>query len=184
MTQPDATLIAASIAAVATILTLIFTMANKRGEEFRSAQRAVIAKDLKAVGRAVHEVIALSNIQLKVMGSDQHPERYRAAADAAKKLKDLRLDVRYTLWGLDDAFRDLARLPDWIGHAKPQPEVASTILDAGRKLGIQIDLAVRKAYISGSPPGLWRRYRVSCATKHLRTTYEAFSSSRAGARDT
>ena len=179
MTQPDATMIAAIIAAAATVITLIFTVLNKRGEEYRTAQRDVIADDLKHVGRAVHEVIALSNIQLKVMSGPQHPERYRAAAEAAKRLKEKRLDVRYTLWGLDEAFRTLARLPDWLEHAKPAPDVAAEILQNGKTLGVQIDLAVRRSYISGAPPAWWRLLLVNRAVKRFKNTYELFAATRA-----
>ncbi|MEG8058018.1 hypothetical protein QP150_16190 [Sphingomonas sp. 22L2VL55-3] len=168
VTQPEATMVAAIIAAAATVITLVFTVLNKRGEEYRTAQRDVIAEDFKIVGKAVHEVIALSNIQLKVMDTPQHAEKYRIAADAAKRLKEKRLDVRYTLWGLDDAFRTLARLPDWMGHAKPSPKVANKIFVNGKQLGAQIDRAVRSAYISGAPPGIWRVYRVARAVKRFK----------------
>ncbi|MET2829324.1 hypothetical protein [Mesorhizobium shangrilense] len=172
-------MLAAIIAAAATVITLILTVMNKRGEEYRTAQRDVIAEDLKSIGKAVHEVIALSTIQRKVMGSPQHAERYRAAAEAAKRLKEKRLDVRYTLWGLDEAFRTLARLPDWLGHAKPAPDVATHILADGKALGVQIDLAVRNAYVTGAPPGIWRLFRVMRAVKRFRKRYESFSASRA-----
>ena len=44
-------MIAAMVAAVATVMTLFFTVLNKRGEEFRTAHRDVIADDLKRVER-------------------------------------------------------------------------------------------------------------------------------------
>jgi len=183
MTQPDATLIAAVVAATATILTLLFTVLNKRGEEFRTAQREVIASDLKAVGKAVHEVIALANIQFKVQDTPQHAERYKAAVEAAKRLKAMRLDVRYTLWGLDEAFRTLAKLPDWLGHAKPSHEVAAKLLVEGRAIGTQIDLAVRSAYLAGKSPGWWRIFRVGQATGRFKRTYNAFAATRKVAAD-
>src|SRR6185437_11450439 len=111
LTQPQATLWSAIVAASAAVLTLLFTILNKRGEEFRTAQRDVIVEDLKTVGKAIHEVIALSNIQLKLLNHPGHAEKYRLAAEAARRLKEKRLDVRYTLWGLDEGLRILSRLP-------------------------------------------------------------------------
>ncbi|NNG59786.1 hypothetical protein [Sphingomonas paucimobilis] len=178
MSQPEATMVAAIIAAIATVLTLIFTVANKVDEEFRTAHRDVIVDDLKAVGKAVHEVLALSAIQLKTLDGPQHPERYRAAADASKRLKEKRLDVRYTLWGLDDAFRTLSRLPDWIGHAKPSPKIAQMLFVQAKEIGNQIDLAVRGAYIQGRSPSKWRVYRVNSAVKSFKKTYNDFSATR------
>lgn len=179
--EPEhATLLAAVIAAVASIITLAFTLASKRGEESRAAHRAVIVGELKIVGRALHEVLALSNIQLKAIKKDIHPERYKAAAQAARALKAVRLDVRYTLWGLDSGFRELARLPDWIGHAKVDEKAANEIFALGKALGEDLDRAVRAAYVNGQTPNAWQRFRVERRTHALRKRYQMFSSARAG----
>jgi hypothetical protein len=175
MQPQQATLIAAAVAAGASLITLVVTVVSKRGAESRAAQRAVIANELKGIGRAIHEVLALTNIQLKVLKETQHPEKYRLAADAAKRVKETRLEVRYTLWGLDEGFRTLARLPDWIGHAKPNPTVAAELFELGRRLGQELDLAVRTAYIKGRTPSWWRTYWVKRRAKELRERYEAFA---------
>lgn len=181
MTQPEATLIAAVIAASATVITLLFTLMNKRGEEYRTAHRAVVVEDLKAIGKCVHEVLALSNIQMKTMAGTQHPERYRNAAAAAKRLKEMRLDVRYTLWGIDDALRTLSRLPDWIGHAKLSPETAHILFKQAKVIGEQIDIAVRVAYIDSRSPSRYRLFCINRAVKRFKKTYEAYSNSRGSA---
>lgn len=178
MEEPTATLLAAIIAAGASVLTLLHTTATKRAEEVRLANRAVLAGDLKAVGKAIHEVIALSNIQMKNLNDPIHPERYRKAAEAARRLKALRQEIRYSLWGLDGGFRELTRLPDWIGHAKIAPEVASELFKLAKLLGEQLDQGVRSAYLHGRPPGLWRQFLVNRRARALRQRYERFSKSR------
>jgi hypothetical protein len=178
ISAPLATLIASLVAALGVVVTLVFTLLNKKGEEYRKAHRDVIADDLKLVGKAIHEVLALANIQLKVISSPQHPERYKAAADAAKRLKERRLDVRYSLWGLDEGFRTLTRLPDWIGHAKPEPDIAAKLFARGKALGMQMDLAVRDAYVNGRVPSKWRSFRVNREATNLKAVYNTFAASR------
>jgi hypothetical protein len=178
MTAPEATLIASGVAAVATLLTLIVTVLNKRREEMRTAHRDVIAEDLKRIGKAIHEVMALSNIQLKLLNKPQHGEKYQLAAEAARRLKDTRMDVRYTLWGLDEGFRALARLPDWVGHAKVEESAAVEIFEIAKRLGTQLDLAVRDAYVNGRAPSRWRTYRVNREASRLRDRYNRFAATR------
>lgn len=173
MTPVTATLIAASLAALASMITLVVSVVSKAGEEARNVNRQLLTSDLKAFGRAIHEVIALSAIQVKRIGTDNFADRYQKAEAAAKRLKELRLDVRYSLWGMDSAIRTLGRLPDWIGHAKPYPSYATEILEAGSRLGKQLDLAVRTAYLQGRSPGLWRRLRVNSATRKLIRIYRS-----------
>lgn len=177
MEAPTATLVAATVAASASLITLLVTTTAKRGEEDRLANRAVLAGDLKAVGKAIHEVLALSNIQMKNLNDPIHPERYRRAAEAARQLKALRQEVRYSLWGLDNGFRELTRLPDWIGHAKVAPQVAAELFALARSLGHELDGAVRATYLKGQPPGLWRRLAVSRRARALRNRYVRFSKS-------
>lgn len=172
MQAPEATLIAAIVAASATLLNLFLTLASKRGEEYRAAHRDLVADDLKGIGKAIHEVVALSTIQFKLIDSPQYPGKYKLASEAAARLKQKRMDVRYSLWGLDEAIRTLARLPDWIGHAKLKPDFAAQIVSRGQRLSEEIDRAVRSAYVDGKSPGWWRTWRVNGAARRLRTAYE------------
>jgi hypothetical protein len=178
LTAPVATTVAALIAAGAAIANLAITTISKAGEESRATYREAVAEDFKRIGRAVHEIIALSNIQLKDLEREIHAERYKKAAEAARRLKDLRIDVRYTVPGIDEGFRILSRLPDWVGHAKVDPKIAGNLFALAKKLGREIDLAVQRSYASGRPPSWWRRYRVAKSAQQLRRSYEIFSASR------
>jgi hypothetical protein len=92
------------------MVTLVVSIVSKAGEESRSVNRQLLTSDLKAFGRAIHEVVALSSIEVKRIGTENFADRYQKAEAAAKRL-----------WGVDEGIRTLGRLPDWIGHAKPYP---------------------------------------------------------------
>lgn len=160
------------------MLNLLVTTVAKLGEETRAANRELLVDELKNIGKAVHEIIALSHIQVKDLNKPIHAERYKKAADAAKRLKALRLEVRYTMPGLDDGFRDLSRLPDWVGHAKVNTSVAEQLLARAKKLGRLIDVTVQRSYATGRPPSLFARWRVSRAASAMRDCYSAFSKQR------
>ena len=178
MSAETATLIAALIAAAVSIITLIWTVASQRASEVRAARRQVIIGDLKMIGKAVHETIALSNIQLKCLSEPTHKDKYKKAAEAARSLKELRLDVRYSLWGLDEGLRVLTRLPDWIGHAKSSPVTAEELFNLATTLGDTLDGAIRKAYLYGSEPNFWQKGKVNRKAAALRARYELFSKGR------
>ena len=178
MFQGVATLIAASIAAGVSLLNLIWTIWSQRSAEVRAARRQVIVVDLKLLGKALHETLALSNIQLKCIAEPIHKEKYKRAAEAARSLKDLRHEVRYSLWGLDEGLRVLTRLPDWIGHAKGSPETAEELFRRASRLGDALDEAIRKAYVFGAEPSFWQRLRVNREAAALREYYQSYSHGR------
>ncbi len=178
MSAEIATLIAASLAAIVSIITLIWTLLSQRASEVRAARRQVIVADLKMIGKALHETLALSNIQLKCLSDATHKDKYKRAAEAARSLRDLRLEVRYSLWGLDEGLRVLTRLPDWIGHAKGSPDTASELFSLATALGDLLDGAIRKAYLYGSEPGFRQKAKVNREAAALRARYELFSRGR------
>jgi hypothetical protein len=169
-----ATLAAATIAAIASLVGLGISTRAQWKAEHRIALRAIIQRDLSEVGQALHETMALSNLQLKDISDEIHKKRYKDAAEAAGKLKNVRLKVRYSLWGLDHGFRELTRLPDWIGHSRRSPNDAIRIFNLADSLCKALDGSVRKAYLRGQPPCLVERKIVDYRTWRLRRCYEKF----------
>lgn len=169
-----ATLVAAVIAALASFGTIVLTGRGKQQEELRAATRQAIAENLNEIGRLIYEVVALSNIQTKATSDQSHKVKYANARAAAAKLKNKRLEVRYSLWGVDKGLRELSRLPDWVGHAKAIPAARLEILNAGTKLADELDAAIRHAYLSGALPNAMTRWRVARSAKKFRKAYEGF----------
>ncbi len=172
-----ATLIAALIAAGASLYTVIATSRANRSVARENAHRVASAENLKALGKAVHETVALTDLLARAR-PERWKEKQELARRPARELKDLRLEVRYFVWGIDNGIRTLTRYPDWVSHTKDFPAVREKMVRAGRKLGRQIDLAVRDTLLSGNLPSLWRRASVKLAAVRLKNVQRSFVNSR------
>ncbi|MEK9509442.1 hypothetical protein WI460_14695 [Gemmatimonadota bacterium Y43] len=152
MTSDDVTLIAAGIAATASLVALGFNIWNHRSSETRAALRVILAPVVDELGERIHEVVAMSTMMSKADSEQSRLKWREQAAAAAEKLKRARRRVRYSLWGLDEGLRTLARTPDWISHLSAAPVSAKQLLDASGELAEALDEAVRSAYLTGRPP--------------------------------
>ncbi|NIJ42371.1 hypothetical protein FHS78_002665 [Parvibaculum indicum] len=175
MTSDFATLGAAAVAAAASFLNLLISAGNRRREGNREAVRVSISRNLDRVGRLVHEVIALSYILAKNENPDLHKEKHERAKGAADKLKDLRLDVRYSLWGIEEGLRTLTRVPDWVAHTKSDIDRQEKLLQAASSLGLVLDDVIRKTYFSGTHPNIYSRWRVKRKAAKVRSIFDAFN---------
>lgn len=176
--EDNATLIAALLAAAASMWTALFVAVSKRQEDMRNAVRQAAATDVHEVGQLIHETIALSTLLSRYSSPETFKPKYSEAVAVAGKLKKKRLEVRYSLWGLDAGIRELTRLPSWLGHAKHDVAASTRILAAGKALGNSLDGAARQVYITGTLPGLFGRWNIERKRLALRKVYEEFSSSR------
>ena len=156
-----ATLGAAAIAAVASLVTLIVSVFADRASESRSAHREALAPHLAELSEAIYATVATSSI-LTEAKSDAALENWRGRAEEAKnKLKATRLQLRYPLWGITDPMSTLARLPDWIEHARPlDAEHSARLFKSGRSLANTLDQAIRRSYSRGKPPSRLDRFKV------------------------
>jgi len=163
VTSQDATLIAASIAAVATMISLGLNAYQASQRERREARRvaererrdvhrSALAPELPELADALHQVVATSFMQHKALqqngqGAVQWRER---GAKAAKKLEEVRPRVRYSL-GLDEGIRNLTRLPSWVGHKKGSLD-GRVMLSAAEALAQALHSAIEESWRSGEPP--------------------------------
>jgi hypothetical protein len=174
MTAETATLIAAGLAAVVSILNLLLTGTFRKQEEMRGAIRSAAAANHDDIGRLVHEVIALSYVLSKVNSDQAHKEKHEKAREAADKLKSKRLDVRYSLWGIEEGLRTLTRVPDWIAHTRVDVPRREKLLAAAKELGEVVDDVVRKTYLTGAVPGRFSRWRVQRKAANAKTIFDSF----------
>jgi hypothetical protein len=175
MTQETATLVAAGIAATAAIVSLVFNISSNRSSEFRAAHREVLRPKLAILGKALHEVVATSSILLERASTGKDPQAWISrGASAADVLKQVRLELRYPLHGLDDALRTLSRSPEWTATYKGRKDMgAQALVDSVKKLAKATDKAIRKSYLRGRPPGLATRFKVNRAERRVRKTWAA-----------
>ncbi len=168
------TLLAALIAAAASIYTAILAFLGKYSAELRLAHRKTIEPHICELAKAIHETLATSNILIKARSAESQVN-WRERADFAKeKLKDLRVMLKYSLWGITNGLNTLTRLPDWIEHARAFPENAEAIFRRGKKLGDTLDNVIRHSYTKGVPPSWIDRFRILRLERHLRREYARF----------
>lgn len=178
MTAEIATLIAAGLAAVVSILNLLLTGTFRKQEEMRAAIRSAAAENLDDIGRLVHEVIALSYILSKANSDLGHKEKHEKARESADKLKSKRLDVRYSLWGIEEGLRTLTRVPDWVAHTRVDIKRREKLLAAASELGEVVDAVVRKTYLTGAVPGRFSRWRVQRKAVKAKSIFESFTNNK------
>jgi hypothetical protein len=167
-----AAVVASSIAALASIATLILTRAGERSSEFRAAHRTLLNSSIERLGDLVHQVVAISSIYLERTKAGQDLTPWRAKGDGvASELLEARRSVRYPLWGIDDGLRTLARLPNWITNYGGRPREGEQLLEKAESLRKAVDTAIRKSYLKGRPP-TWRdRRRIAKAVDEMRTAW-------------
>lgn len=167
----SATLIAAVIAAAASLAGLAFNIRAQSRSEICKANRSLLGPHLNGIARALHEVLASSTILTKAR-TDESRANWRArAVNAQSTIKEIRSELRYPLWGIHEGLRVLSRLPNWLEHTQDSSSGANDIWAAGNKLRGALDLAIRDAYRFGRPPSWWHCYRVRRRAREVRALY-------------
>jgi hypothetical protein len=161
------------------LLALLTNLLAARASEFRAAHRRVLSEELAPLGKAIHEAVASSSILHRKATSPEALENWRRrAAQAADQLKGLRLRVRYSLWGLDEALRVLSRLPHWITNFQDRPTEGEELLVAATALRDELDRTLQRTYSKGRPPTRRERNKVLRAALRVRKVWEETMPSR------
>lgn len=98
MTKETVTLIAASVAAVASFLGLFLNLRAQRRAELRIAQRQILNNSITELGEALYQCVACVDIILKAKSDNSHASWKKRGSKASSKLKTLRPKLRYPLW--------------------------------------------------------------------------------------
>jgi hypothetical protein len=165
MTGQTATLLAASIAACAAVLSLaVTTVATGRRErkaaereiqrERREVHRNALEPHLSDLAGGIHEVVATSFIQQKALtasktGTARNWQERGLTARAT--LERLRRRVRYFLPGLDPGLKALTPLPNWVAHRSGGVE-AEELLSRADALARHLHQAIEDSWRTGEPP--------------------------------
>lgn len=97
--QVTAALVGASIAALASVLTLVLTRWGNRSSELRAAHRTLLYPAIERLGDLIHQVVAVSTIFLTRAEAGQDLAPWRRQGDiVARGLMEIRRAVRYPLW--------------------------------------------------------------------------------------
>lgn len=172
MTLEEVTLIAAFIAAAFSLITLGLTLVAAKDAESRAAHRNILGDTIGNLGEALHKLMACSTVMIKTQSDESFTKWEEKAKDAQKRLNELRVKLRYPLWGLDSPLRTMTRIGSWTTHYRRDVTVATQFLRLADHLRENIDLAVKSSYASGNPPSWWRTFRASLAERKVLTYYE------------
>jgi hypothetical protein len=158
LTTQKATLIAAVIAAVATVLKLVVDFVSARGSEARAAHRQVLSPHLVEIGTAIHSVVSGAVLVHERAKRGQKPGEAdtQAGQSGAELLKRKRLEVKYPLSGTNEALRTLSRAYDWAAAFRGDTS-GDAFIEAVRKLSKVVDETIARSYSRGRPPKWWER---------------------------
>lgn len=156
MTTQEATLVAAVIAAFASVVKLFFD----RFAEGRSSVRALLQPLIADMGDSVYGIVATSSVIVAAESPQKFKSWYAKACREREKLKELRPKLRYPLWGLDEGLRVLQRLPDWCSHARADKVRALKMIKHASSLRHIIDVTALRCYRGGRQPHVVERLQV------------------------
>jgi hypothetical protein len=172
--EGTATLAAAVIAAILSLLTLLSTIPT----EVRAANRKTLESYITDLSDSIHQMIAISNILLKNK-TEESRGNWRQKAEVAKsKLKDIRPKIRYSLWGLESYILSLTRLPDFTLYTLDDIEVAKKVVKRGARLGDTLDNCIRKCYLSGRTPRFYELWVLKFYSWHFTKTRNDYKAKR------
>lgn len=171
MDRGEATLIAALVAASASVLKLILDHYS----EGRANQRELLQPLLTELGEAIYGIVATSVVMSKTKSDEAFTNASGKAEEEQRKLKALRPKLRYPLWGVDEGVRVLTRLPDWVSHARSNPKKLQKLLDQADALRSAIDKVAIGCYKAGRTPTKLESWRVRFQAWRCRRTYNGGS---------
>jgi len=173
ITKEDATLIAAGIAAFASVVKLAADAISARGTATRAAHRAVLAPHLSSLAKSIHAAVAGATIVHDRAKDDQAPANaMKNAQAAASDLKEYRLEIKYALPGLEEPLKTLTRAPDWIANVKGT-DAGESLITCLQSLSSTVDKTISRSYRRGRPPTRWEQWRLKRADKRVRDAWDS-----------
>jgi hypothetical protein len=168
MTIEEVTLVAAVVAALASVLRLVLD----RLAEGRASNRALVQPLILEMGEAIDGIVAAST----ALATTETPRTFRSyytkAFHEREKLKVLRPRLRYVLWGFDEGLLVLERLPVWCARARSDRDRSARLLIHASALRQVIDVAAVRCYRSGRQPSALERARVRFHARKCRWVFE------------
>jgi hypothetical protein len=160
--QPDATFAAATLAALASLLSLVITVRAAIRAERRAAQRTLVKDTVEELSSALHENVASATTLLKRAKKTEGRKNNLARCEiASERLKALRPRVRIALGDdVDEALKTLSRVPNWAANYDDHT-AGSEFLKRSDKLRRALDAAIGRAYLRGRRPRRWERWWVA-----------------------
>lgn len=168
MTTQEATLVAAVVAAMASLAKLFFD----RFAEGRSSARELLQPLISEMGESAYGIVATCTVLVEAESPQKFRSWYAKACREREKLKALRPKLRYPLWGVDEGLRVLVRLPDWCSHARSDSVRARRLLTHATSLRHMLDVVALRCYRSGRQPNILERAQVRYHSWRCRQVFD------------
>lgn len=152
VSEASATLLAAILAAASTLAALAITIVRDRSSERRNAYRTALGPHLSELSDSCYQCVALSVAMAAKKSSESFDREHERAVEATKKLDRASREVRLLLWGLEDAFGQLRRMPSFVQHSRNQPQWRTMFIDRGTALRKCVDRVIANSYHRGRRP--------------------------------
>jgi len=180
MTREEVTLLAAIMAALMSLLSLVVMVKQKYHSELREAQRTTLEKYVVGLGNEIWSVVAMSKRMGLADDNQKYLENKVEAVDSSRNLDKLRRDTRYCLWGLNDGLHYLVLLPRWVEALRGSNLAVIELIDAATDLREAIDNAIKNSYQNGTPPSKASIQKIESKISEVRRVYDRH---RVGASD-
>jgi hypothetical protein len=168
-------LIAAGIAAIASLTSMVLNLRAHRLGELRAANRRLLDPHVARLGAGLFRLVALSR-EIARESSPEAARRWRELAQQVeRRLERARIEVRYPLWGLDGAMATLARLPEWIDASRGAASRQRDLLARGAELQASLDRAILSSFQKGRVPSRWTRATVGWRASRLQRAWDDLS---------
>ncbi|MEL6771193.1 MAG: hypothetical protein AAFP18_09040 [Bacteroidota bacterium] len=154
-------------AAVLAALTSVYGVFSQRRSELREAHRKSLDEYISDLSRALHEVVASTDILLRAKSEESERKWLARAHEARDTIKGVRPALRYALWGISGGLKRISLLPDWVYHKRADADVADKILKRGDRLRRALDYTIRRCYSRGRTPTVFERFLVKVSDWHF-----------------
>jgi hypothetical protein len=172
MDQQTVTLVAAGVAATASLSNVIVNVYFARRMSRESQFRDLLKPNMVVLGETLHAVVACSRIVgTRAQQGIDIRSWLKKAHDACNQLKQLHRQVKYPLWGVSEGIRELTRLANWVAHTREDTSLNKSILDAADDLRLTLDEVIKDVFLTGRPPSRQAKRRVSDNTRALRALW-------------
>ena len=175
MSSDRATLLAASIAAAVSLISLLFNLRSSHSVAMKAGHREALRPYLGTLSKSIHDVVASASIIRKRFLEGQTTGTWiKRGKGAQSELKTVRHYVRYTLVGIDDSIREMSNVFDKASTYKDRHDSNfDEFFYAVDDLAESLHKVIFSSYANGRPPTWWQRGMLKRKQQKVSELWEA-----------
>ena len=143
-----AALITSFFAIVSSIGCLIYQYRLER----QRIHRTLLEKYISQLGELNYSLLSCLKIYPQTRTDDTRKKYQKAMESTKDEINQIRLKLRYPLWGIIDEIRTLALTASWGQYYRDNQAQFNNFYALANKLREELDQAILDSYINGRPP--------------------------------